>query len=159
MKSFREFITEAPKDDFEYTHEGYHGTPDARDIRKDGFKTLKQRHDGKDDGQIHWATTDYKVARSYADPQRAWDYQNSEPGVLPVQLRMKNPKVINWGGKKFRHKDDDGNWHHIDNHIEQARKDGHDGFVIHRVIDSYHAKGKPSTIMGVFDSKNIRIKK
>lgn len=156
MKSFRKFILEV--DEFRPTHEGYHGTPDARGIRKEGFKTLKQRHTGKDDQEVHWAAVNHQVAKSYADPHRAFDYQNSEPEVLPVQLSMKNPKVINWNGKKFHHKDEQGNWHHIDHHIEQARKDGHDGFVIHRIIDSYEAKGKPSTIMGVFNSKNIRIK-
>lgn len=157
MKSFRKFITE--KDDFEITHTGYHGTPDARDILKNGFKTKKEQFGSKDDAAIHWATPDYQVAHSYADDKRAFDYQNAEPKTLPVELRMKNPKEIYWGGKKFHDKDADGNWHHINHHIEQARKDGHDGFVIHRIIDTYNAKGKPSTIMGVFDSNNIRVKK
>lgn len=157
MKSFLQFLKE--EDDFRPTHFGYHGTPDARGILKDGFRTLKQRYGEKDDKSVFFASSDYKVAKSYADPHRAFDYQNSEPKVLGVELQMKNPKVINWEGKKFHDKDADGNWHHIDDHIEQARKDGHDGFVVHRIVDTYHAKGKPSTIMGVFDHKNIRVKK
>jgi len=158
MKSFCQYLEEG-NDDFDATHEGWHGTPDARGIRKDGFKTLLLRHDGKDDKQVYWAAKDHKVARSYADDSRAFDHQNAEPATLPVQLRMKNTKVINWEGKKFHDKDADGNWHHIDHHIEKAREAGHDGFIIHRVIDNYDAKGKPSTIMGVFDHKNIRVKK
>lgn len=157
MKSFRQFIAE--EDDFKATHFGYHGSPDARDILKNGFKSRKQQYDEKDDKPVFWAAKDYRVAASYADDTRAFDYQNSEPKTMAVELQMKNPKHIHWNGMKFHDKDADGNWHHIDKHIEQAREDGHDGFVIHRVVDTYHAKGKPSTIMGVFDSKNIRLKK
>lgn len=145
--------------DFEVTHEGWHGSPDARGILKDGFKTRKQVYDQKDDKPIYWVAKDHKVATSYANPHRAFDYQNSEPKTLPVQLSMKNPKVINWEGKPFRGRDKDGKGYAINDHIEAARKAGHDGFVIHRVIDTYHAKGKPSTIMGVFHPKNIRVKK
>tara|TARA_R110000868_G_scaffold319497_3_gene580488 strand:- start:47 stop:838 length:792 start_codon:yes stop_codon:yes gene_type:complete len=160
--SFKEFILESfleSSDDFQVTHEGWHGAPDARGIHKDGFKTLKQRHNVEDHNTIYWAAKDRHIAKSYADPHRAMDYQNSEPATLPVQMQMKNPKVIDWGGRAFRGKDKDGTRYAIDDHIQQARKDGHDGFVIHRVIDNYDAKGKPSTIMGVFHNKNIRVKK
>lgn len=144
---------------FETTHEGWHGTPDARGIRKEGFKTLKLRHTNKDDNSVYWATTNYKVAKTYADPHRAMDYQNSEPAVLPVQLQIKNPKHIDWQGRPFRGKDKEtGERYAIDDHIEEARKNGHDGFVIRNVIDTYNAKGKPSTIIGVFHNKNIRVK-
>jgi hypothetical protein len=146
-------------ENFNPTHEGWHGTPDARDIRKNGFKTLKLRHTGKDDDAVYWATKDYKTASTYADPHRAFDYQNSEPATLPVQLQMKNPKVINWGGRSFRGKDaQTGERYAIDDHIQQARTEGHDGFIIHKVKDTYDAKGKPTTIMGVFHHTNIRVK-
>lgn len=157
MISFKEYITE--QDDFVPTHEGWHGTPDSRGIRKEGFRTLRLRHTGKDDDEVYWASTDRKTASTYADPHRAFDYQNSEPETLPVQLQMKNPKVIHWGGRTFRGKDQQtGERYAIDDHIQQARKDGHDGFIIHKVKDTYDTKGKPSTIMGVFHHKNIRIK-
>lgn len=158
MMTFKEFLCE--NDDFIPTHEGWHGTPDARDILKTGtFKTLKQQHDSKDDQSIYWAAKEHKVAKTYANPHRAFDYQNAEPRTMPVELQMKNPKVIHWDGRPFRGRLKDGQGYTIRDHIDQARKDGHDGFIIHRVIDDYHVKGKPSTIMGVFHHKNIRIKK
>jgi uncharacterized protein with von Willebrand factor type A (vWA) domain len=156
VKSFSQYIIEN-KDDFKPTHEGWHGTPDSRALLKNGFKTLKQSQGITDPESIHWASVDQGTARTYADPHRAFDYQNSEPKTLPVQLQMKNPKVINWGGKKFRGSTKEEKYN-IHDHIDQARKDGHDGFVIHKVIDTYSAKGKPTTIMGVFDNKNIRVK-
>lgn len=146
--------------DFTVTHEGWHGTPDARDIRTGGFKTVKQRYGNEDPSAVYWAAKDHKTAKSYANPHLAFDYQNSEPAVLPVQMQMKNPKVIHWGGRKFRGKDETtGERYAIDDHIEQARKDGHDGFVVHGIIDNYHADGKPTTIMGVFHPNNIRVKR
>ncbi len=160
MKTFRQFCEN--DDDWHPTHTGWHGTPDARGIHKDGFRTLKQRYGHEDEHAIHWAAADHKTAKSYAKDHRAFDYQNAEPAVLPVELRMKNPKVIHWGGKTFRGKDPKtGERHAIEDHISQARKDGHDGFVVHKIRDNYEGneKSKPGTIMGVFDHKNIRVKK
>lgn len=156
MKTFREFLSES----FKVTHTGWHGTPDARGIRQEGFRTLKQRHGVEDKAPVYWAAKSARTAKSYADPHRAFDYQNSEPATLPVEMHMKNPKVIHWGGRTFRGKDaKTGERYAIDDHIEAARKAGHDGFVIHDVVDNYDAKGKPDTIMGVFHHDNIRIKK
>lgn len=157
MGAFKRFVYEQ-EDDFKVTHTGYHGTPDARGIMKDGFKTLKQRYGNEDHESIYWAAKDHKVAKTYADPHRAFDYQNSEPKVLPVEMHMNNPKHIDWEGRKFRGSKAEGRYN-IHDHIEQARKEGHDGFVIHNVVDDYQAKGKPSTIMGVFDHNRIRVKK
>ncbi len=152
MKSFGKFITEE-----EYS--GFHGTPDARDIRKNGFKTLKQRYGHDDPHSVYWATDSHTVAKTYADPHRAFDYQNSEPAVLRVKLTMKNPKHIHWGGNKFHYQDKEtGEWHHIDKHIAAAREAGHDGVVIHNIIDNYHADHKkPSKVMAVFHHSNIKL--
>lgn len=159
MKSFKQFLVEN-NDDFTPTHFGYHGTPDKRDIMKDGFRTVRERVSGSDPDAIYWATKDQRTARTYADDRRALDYQNAEPAVLPVQLQMKNPKVIDWGGKKFRGVDEKtGERYEINDHINQARLDGHDGFIVKNMKDTYDAKGRSSTIMGVFHHKNIRVKK
>lgn len=155
MKTFKEFLAESAD---EWNHEGWHGTPDKRGIMKDGFRTLKHRHNGDDPEAVYWATDNHKVARTYADPHRAFDYQNSEPAVLRVQMRMKNPKHIHWGGKKFHHQKEDGSWDHIDHHIKKAREEGHDGVIIHNIIDNYHADHKKgSTIKAVFHHSNIRV--
>jgi hypothetical protein len=158
MLNLRQFLRENHDKDFEVTHEGWHGTPDARGILKDGFRTWGQRYNDKDDKPVYWAAKDHETAKTYADPHRAFDYQNSEPRTLPVQMRMRNPKVIHWGGRKFRGVDENGNGFAIDDEIEKARAAGHDGFVVHKIVDTYSAKGKPTTIMGVFHHDNIRVK-
>lgn len=158
MKRFKQFLMEREEDDF--THDGYHGTPDARGLHKDGrFKTPYEWFGGTDPKPTYWATANRQTAHTYARDKMAFDSRDAEPAVVPVRLRMKNPKHINWGGKKFRGKDADGKWHDISDHIDAAREAGHDGVVIRNMIDTYNAKGKPSTIMAVFHHENIKVKK
>jgi hypothetical protein len=134
----------------------YHGTPDARDIYKSGFMTPSERFNGSDPRSIYFFAQSPQVAKTYADPQRAFDYQGAEPEVIPVRLRMSNPKTINWGGKPFRGREKDESGYDIHDHIDAAREAGHDGVIIRNVIDTYNAKGKPSTIAAVFDASRIR---
>lgn len=156
MKKFRKFISEKADDDF--THEGWHGTPDARDIEKHGFKTRKQQWGDNDEKPIYWAAKEHRVAKTYANPHRAFDYQNSEPKTLPVKLRIKNPKHIDWKGRTFRGKDGDERYD-VKDHIEKARDDGHDGVIVNNIKDTYDTKGKASSIMVVFHHSNIKVKK
>jgi hypothetical protein len=137
----------------------YHGTPDAREIYKSGFMTPRERASGSDKDAVYFFAKNPSVAKTYADPQRAWDYQGAEPEVMPVRLRMSNPKTIDWGGKRFRGRERDESGFDIHDHINKAREDGHDAVIITNVIDDYAAKGKPSTIAAVFDASRVRHQK
>ena len=108
----------------------YHGAPDVRGIFAGGFKRSSMR------GDVFFATDDPRTAETYTDPHRAWDYQNAEPGVIPLYLRIENPLVVDAG---FQH------WRGTEHVIEQARQAGHDGVVIENTIDHYASdrKAKP----------------
>jgi hypothetical protein len=132
----------------------YHGTPDARGIMEDGFSTPLERYrrstgeaDFVDENAAYFFADDRGTAASYADDTRAFDYQNAEPAVLPVHLRMSNPMEIDWGGKP---------WRGTREAIAKAREAGHDGIVIRNVRDHYSGQGGPTTVRVVFDPSQIR---
>ena len=108
----------------------YHGAPDVRGIFAGGFKRSSMR------GDVFFATDDPRTAETYTDPHRAWDYQNAEPGVIPLYLRIENPLVVDAG---FQH------WRGTAHVIKQARQAGHDGVIIENTIDHYASdrKAKP----------------
>lgn len=125
----------------------YHGSPDARGIWKAGFQTLAQRHGHEENEPYFFFAASRTTAKSYADPHRAWDYQESEPAVIDVYLRIENPMYLDWGGKEFRG---------TDHAIAMASASGHDGVIISNVIDDYNAKGKPTKIYVVFKANQIK---
>ena len=108
----------------------YHGTPDVRGIFEGGFRKSPTR------GGVYFATDDVRTAETYTDPHRAWDYQNAEPGVIPLYLSLKNPLVID---AKFKH------WRETEQTIRKAMDAGNDGVVILNSIDHYATtrEGKP----------------
>jgi hypothetical protein len=134
----------------------YHGTPDSRGIMETGFKTVKEKFGVKDPDRVYFFAENKKVADTYADDRRAFDYQNATAETIPVYLKSRNPKIVDWGGRPFRGKEKDGSGFAIRDYIDQARADGHDSVIIRNVIDTYDGKGKPSTIRAVFDPSNIR---
>lgn len=101
----------------------YHGAPNGRGLYAEGFLRSPQR------GSAFFATDNYAMAESYADVKRAWDFRNAEPGVIPLYLSIQNPLVLDWGGKP---------WRGTAKMIEKARAGGHDGAIIHDVIDYYN---------------------
>jgi hypothetical protein len=134
----------------------YHGTPDSRGIMETGFKTSKEKFGVEDPDRVYFFAENKKVADTYADDRRAFDYQGATAETIPVYLKSRNPKIVDWGGRPFRGKEKDGSGFAIRDYIDQARADGHDSVVIRNVIDTYDGKGKPSTIRAVFDPSNIR---
>jgi hypothetical protein len=110
----------------------------------------------KDPDRVYFFAENKKVADTYADDRRAFDYQNATAETIPVYLKSRNPKIVDWGGRPFRGKEKDGSGFSIRDYIDQARADGHDSVIIRNVIDTYDGKGKPSTIRAVFDPSNIR---
>lgn len=108
----------------------YHGTPDVRGIFAGGFRKSPTR------GGVYFATDDVRTAETYTDPHRAWDYQNAEPGVIPLYLSIKKPFVID---AKFKH------WRGTEQVIRQAIDAGNDGVIILNTIDHYATphEGRP----------------
>ena len=125
----------------------FHGTPDARDILETGrFQTPRERI-GYPTDEL-WAAKDRKTASSYADPKRAFDYQNAEPATVEAIMRLKNPMEIDAGG---------GRWRGTLAAVKEAREKGYDGVIVRNVIDDYQGKGKPTTTFAVFDSNGIKL--
>lgn len=71
----------------------YHGTPDGREVRAAG---------GFTDGKPVFLSDNPGVARTYADPRRAWDYQGAEPEVFRAMTSPQRVVDINAGGTDFR---------------------------------------------------------
>ena len=111
--------------------------------------------------------SDY-VAPYFADhPATAMSYPNpyrADPGVIPAYLRMKNPKVLDWGGRHFSDPSLDGQFKNSDLAVEAAKADGYDGAIIHNIIDVgpyvendlLREQFPPTTVRVPFDPKNIR---
>lgn len=134
----------------------YHGSPDLRFIKDEAvFKSQKGRAGfGRSDAS-HWFSADPKTARSYADPHRAFDYQNSEEGVIEAYIRIENPLVVNAGGQEWRTAQKRGKTSDV---IEEARTAGNDGVIINSVKDDYNnvKSTKPTRTFTVFDSSQIK---
>ena len=105
----------------------YHGTPDMRKIWKIGFKASSPR------GEVFFATDRSDMANSYADPKRAWDYQNAEEGLIPLYLSIQNPMILDAEGE---------HWRGTEAMIKRARKAGNDGVIIYNSVDWYHEPPK-----------------
>jgi hypothetical protein len=146
----------------------YHGSPDMRFLDEDGvFATMKDRmlkygatpesrRDAKDK-RAFFFTTSQSVARTYADPHRAFDYQAAEEGVIPVFLALTNPMVFDADGKHWREAQAQIS---KEDFIVAAKKAGHDGVVIRNVRDSYDSmttgRDPLSDVFVAFDSKQIK---
>jgi len=139
----------------------YHGAPDARFLGDDStFKSERERYGGAMGRAeaAHWFASSRRVASTYADARRAFDYQNAEPGVLDAWLQLKNPLVIDAGGAHWRTAQQRGKTSDV---IEQARRDGHDGVIIRRVRDDYSTlesgkRGEIADTYAVFSSPQIK---
>jgi hypothetical protein len=137
----------------------YHGAPDARPIHDVGFGDphAEQRSSPKP----FFFSSDKRVADSYADDRRAWDYQGAEAETVPVFLKMRNPKRLEWGGRTFMGRGSDGEGFSLHDEIDQARSEGHDSVIVSNIDDTYHAlgepKGRPGNVTAVFSSEQILI--
>lgn len=117
----------------------YHGSPDVRGLREADarFLTLTERLAKQPDkDRAFFFTPDRRVAGSYADDRRAFDYQNAEPGLVPAHLSLQNPKIIDWEGNI---------WKGTREAIAEAKAQGHDGIIIKNVKDTYNTFGKKNT--------------
>lgn len=121
-----------------------HGSPDMRHILNEGkFSSLLR-------GENFFFTDDHATANSYTDPHRAWDYQAAEPGIFEAYLSLKNPKVINAAGKR---------WRDTEHHVQSARDEGHDGLIIKQSRDHYNnntEKTRPANVYVAFNNSQIK---
>lgn len=132
-------------------------------------------------------SNDTSVAKSYADPRRAFDYQNSEPSLITFEIddNVKILKIPAYG-KSFRGIETDivkrvllndgNNEQEIDKRLNMLKNwtrngkmsaetlsiitqlFGYDMVDVIGVLDSYHVGNTKSTIRMVFDPKYIREK-
>lgn len=146
----------------------YHGSPDARFVDDDGvFATMKDRmlkwgntpeskRDAKET-RAFFFTSSKAVANTYADDNRAFDYQNAEAGVIPTYVSIKNPLVFDAKGAHWREAQKQIS---KDDFIKQAKKGGHDGVIIKNVRDSYDSmttgKDPKSDVIVAFESNQIK---
>lgn len=141
----------------------YHGAPDARFMKEDGiFKNLKEKYgatEGQENKRAFWFAKSRSAAATYADDRRAWDYQNSEPGIVAAYLSLQNPLIIDAEGTHWRVAQRRGKASDV---IEEARSKGHDGVIIRNVRDNYQSmddargKNEATDTYVVFDSKQIK---
>lgn len=132
-------------------------------------------------------TNDSSVAKTYADPQRAFDYQNSEPALMSFEIDD-SPKTLKIPayGKSFRGIENDvvknalmndGHSEETVNHYINILKNwtskgrmsaetlaviaqnlGYEMVDVIGVLDSYHIGNRKSTVRMVFDPKYIKEK-
>ena len=168
----------------------FHGSPDLRGVRQ-GFspRTIRARNrrtgEFEDLPQATYVTPDQSVARSYADPERAWDYQNAEEGVLPLRVMDEGLLEIDAQGKRFnqlplervRDQIPESQRAAFDDLVDQyadpmlltnegsmrtgdleviANKLGYPGFRIRNVRDTYSGGGRPTEIVAVYDPARFR---
>jgi hypothetical protein len=120
----------------------YHGTPDSRMLFTEGFKSVVR-------GDVFFATDSRRVAETYTYEQRAFDYQNSEPAVVPLYLSIRNPMIIDGNGQR---------WRGTEKYIKAAKDAGYDGVIIVNSVDDYQTshRSKPSTVFAFFKSSQAK---
>lgn len=101
----------------------HHGAPDVRGIFSEGFRGFSR-------GAVWFAAEDRETAGTYADDRRALDYQNAEPGVIPLFLSIQNPMEVDAKGQS---------WKGTAQKVEEAKAAGHDGIIIRNTVDPYQS--------------------
>lgn len=161
------------------------------DNQQDYIDLIQQRRDLRKTSSIRkpiFLTDIYSVAKTYADPQRAFDYQNSVEKVLKVHTKGGKGVTIKAPGSRFRFIDinkvkqgfmdagiDGDKFDKIASQlnyalgVEKGIKTnniaaiadwlGFDYVDVVGVLDSYHGGSTESTVRMVFDPNNIEIVK
>lgn len=142
----------------------YHGSPDLRGLKEDYvFKTRKEVFGMPEPNQSYFFTDSSSIAKSYADPQRAFDYQNAEEGVMPVYLSLQNPLLLDAEGAIWRKFELEIMGEKIvgtTNIITFAKRDNYDGVIIKNVKDYYNKndiKGTSGNVYVAFKPTQIKI--
>ena len=136
----------------------YHGSPDLRGLKENYIFESRFL-----DNQSFFFTDNYSMAKSYADPQRAFDYQNSEEGVIRLYLSLQNPLIVNsfnqiW--RKFETTIDGNEIVGTRNLITFAKNKGYDGVIVKNVRDYYNGnekKIKGGNVYVAFEPEQIKL--
>ena len=136
----------------------YHGSPDLRGLKENYI--FESRFS---DNKSFFFTDNYSMAKSYADPQRAFDYQNAEQGVIGLYLSLQNPLIVNalnqiW--RKFEITIDGNEIVGTKNLIKFAKDKGYDGVIVQNVRDYYNAndkKIKGGNVYVAFEPNQIKL--
>lgn len=161
------------------------------DNQQEYINLIQQRRDLRKTSSIRkpiFLTDIYSVAKTYADPQRAFDYQNSVEKVLKVSTKGNKGVTIIAPGSRFRFIDiNKVKKGFMDAGVSEERFDsiaeqlnyalgvekgiktnniaaiadwlGFDYVDVVGVLDSYHGGSTESTVRMVFDPNNIEIVK
>lgn len=103
---------------------GYRGAPDTQSAFR---------------GPAVWASSDRGVANTYAT------LADEAPHVSPVEMRFKNPRVVDAQGASYRDVPYDGRTLGTDQIARLARNEGHDGVVFNNIRDNITGSGDPAT--------------
>ena len=135
-----------------YGVRAFHGTPDGRFLDKDPVFRKDFRANN-----VQWFSKDKRVARTYADDRRAFDYQNAEPRTIPVYLSIQDPLEVDARGDKWWDARTRGGTSDV---IKQALSEGRDGVIIKNVQDDYQTgvagKTPTTTTYSTFNSNQIK---
>lgn len=127
----------------------YHGTPDARGLFTDGGAF---EDNGWGDG--YFFASDYQTALSYADDNRALDYQNARPTVGKLYLSIQNPYVVEARGRAWGELGGPSKQQAI---VQAARDGGHDGILIRNTVDDYQGRHNRRTdVFVAFEPTQIK---
>lgn len=105
---------------------------------------------GELEGRVHMRANEARRAElAHRDSEAGQAGIVPGANIMPVYLRMKNPLVVDGGGRTW----DEVNY----DAVARARAGGHDGLIIRNVIDAASEDTAiPTTVRMVFDRRNIR---
>jgi hypothetical protein len=136
----------------------YHGSPDLRGLKSD--YVFKPRFD---ENKSFFFTDSLRMAKSYADPKRAYDYQNAEEGVIGVYLSIQNPLIVdaqNQIWRKFRTEIDGIELVGTAELIKYSKSKNYDGVIVKNVRDYYNNNENIKTggnVYVAFESTQIKL--
>jgi hypothetical protein len=121
----------------------YHGSPDLRGIKSEYiFKTSWEKFDENESkNAAYYFTDNYNMAKSYADPKRAFDYQGAEEGVMELYLSLQNPLIVDGKNQIWRKFETTFNSEQLigtKDVISYAKKNNFDGVIVKNVRDYYN---------------------
>lgn len=136
----------------------YHGSPDLRGLKESYI--FEPRFGGD---KSFFFTDNYNMAKSYADPKRAFDYQNAEEGVLSLYLSIQNPLIVegfNQIWRKFETVIDGIKIIGTNQLIGFAKENGYDGVIVENIRDYYNdneKKSKGGNVYVAFEQTQIKL--
>ena len=136
----------------------YHGSPDLTEFKETYI--FKRKFN---EGQEFFFTDNYSMAKSYADPKRAFDYQNAEEGIIPAYLSLQNPLIVDAENQIWRRFEVEISGEKLfgtRSVMKYARNNGYDGVIIKNVRDYYEGnerRAKGGNVYVAFSPNQIKL--